>query len=927
MAQQGRRDMLYSRPEISSNMHNLDMQHMDQIPKDSIGHQQMVKSTEPRVYPISYTPPAAPDGVPVVIGDNPHSQNPGLSRLYHQFTYDDPFANYIGIDVFGRTFGGWYNDLCIDVATGKFVPLRVQCTDDVFNGQGGATWKRQRVKSIAPLTLRLAQWPFADLADKKAVLDLFQKSPMEGIKFFAKSLVLIPPMVLLGTIFRPSSGQIRNFGCYDPVPYRYYGRAKKSRNVKDDGLSERNTSGRSLLRKPVERILLPRRLCFVDDQPVPYYDEEEGQDALDFPSIDVRQWMKETKKNCPEYLLVAFSSMHFRGSKGHFRLHSLAREATQKAGLQWYWVSDSCISEKDNERSLDIWRISDVIRGCHELVVALETPRPHEKVEDLLGFWASSIWTLPELLLSPGRRFRTYHYELERTPNSMVWRLREHVMSKNQFAARCLKTDEDRHSVRRLLDHYLGNLRLSDLELTTVALQCFSSRSAGTDVAMFLNGDYSYALMGLLGRRPNINPSDTAFLAFARLSLENYNDRLFERFICLMPAEHDQHWYNTQDAYGAQLWDIEPTIQVAGIGEYKENQEDLSVDAVFEKEYFRGSMSDSTDDGQIIEMKSDFSQHVDSSDSEAEHADNVSEDASENNLQLPEPSHSKLHEEDVVILDGCFAATVHWDQFQQVWHARRLTSKRRVLQWVLRLALVPFIVGVVLVSLAPPLMPMSSTSQSGLVYRFYSSYQPAAIDASAMMACGAIFLIYSIGVWLAAPIIIRSIHGGKLWDTQAWFFGFEGHLPINQIEAKIFGVCKGRLTWSPYASSPLSYHNLQSSRWVVPQDPCDNPVTRELVTKARNARPGDMRIFTLVDTHSMTVTLFEARRPPEVLLVCGSEGGMQRALGCSFEWTTSTFYKETVLRLETRVLGRMERIRRVRLGIQRMEKATKRKVS
>lgn len=70
----------------------------------------------------------------------------------------------------------------------------------------------------------------------------------------------------------------------------------------------------------------------------------------------------------------------------------------------------------------------------------------------------------------------------------------------------------------------------------------------------------------------------------------------------------------------------------------------------------------------------------------------------------------------------------------------------------------------------------------------------------------------------------------------------------------------------------------------------------------------------------MTATLFEANRPPEVLLVCGSEGGMQRALGCSFEWTTSTFYKETVLRLETRVLERMDRIRRVRLGLKRQEK-------
>jgi hypothetical protein len=72
----------------------------------------------------------------------------------------------------------------------------------------------------------------------------------------------------------------------------------------------------------------------------------------------------------------------------------------------------------------------------------------------------------------------------------------------------------------------------------------------------------------------------------------------------------------------------------------------------------------------------------------------------------------------------------------------------------------------------------------------------------------------------------------------------------------------------------------------------------------------------------MTATLFEANRPPEVLLFCASEGGMQRALGCSFEWTTSTYYKETVLRMETRSLGRLDRIRRVQLGIKRKEKPT-----
>jgi hypothetical protein len=78
-----------------------------------------------------------------------------------------------------------------------------------------------------------------------------------------------------------------------------------------------------------------------------------------------------------------------------------------------------------------------------------------------------------------------------------------------------------------------------------------------------------------------------------------------------------------------------------------------------------------------------------------------------------------------------------------------------------------------------------------------------------------------------------------------------------------------------------------------------------------------MRIFTLVDTNTMTVTLFEARKPPVAVLICGEEGGMQRAIGCSYQWTTGTCFRETVLRMETPVLAKMARVSRVRFGMKR----------
>lgn len=67
----------------------------------------------------------------------------------------------------------------------------------------------------------------------------------------------------------------------------------------------------------------------------------------------------------------------------------------------------------------------------------------------------------------------------------------------------------------------------------------------------------------------------------------------------------------------------------------------------------------------------------------------------------------------------------------------------------------------------------------------------------------------------------------------------------------------------------------------------------------------------------MTVMLFQAVRPPIGFLLVGSEGGMQRAVGVSYDWETQTLVKETVLRLETPVLDRMDRVPRVKLSLGR----------
>lgn len=69
----------------------------------------------------------------------------------------------------------------------------------------------------------------------------------------------------------------------------------------------------------------------------------------------------------------------------------------------------------------------------------------------------------------------------------------------------------------------------------------------------------------------------------------------------------------------------------------------------------------------------------------------------------------------------------------------------------------------------------------------------------------------------------------------------------------------------------------------------------------------------------MTATLFLAARPPTCFLMAGSEGGMKRIVGCSYDWTTGTMYRETVLRMETQFEDMMLRIGRVKIGFKRVQ--------
>ncbi|KAL6715239.1 hypothetical protein ACLMJK_007503 [Lecanora helva] len=684
---------------------------------------------------------------------------------------------------------------------GHLAKLFVQSTQAIYDTNAPTTWRRTFIRNQSPLILQAANWVLHSLPTNDA--------EVKGEDLAIMSLKWLPACaaILLLMVFPvQASGEVRNGGKYDPLPYKFWGYPYHSRNTREarmemstqsiqpstptqsQGRQKENTALNPIMERPVE----PTYLCFLRDS----------------QGIDIREvshWKREHDIE-PTYVLVSYTSEQFATEDQQLFLHDIGEHAARAAGVTAYWVGCSCLGKSREEQENNVWQISDVVRGARSMVIAVSSlgekgqPSSAASTKTALRQWGTRVWTLPEVLLIPSNSSIEVYARNADINEPMV-------VHKRNFATLW----KDSPISRELIDHYEGNLALSSLELVTIALQCLHNRQKG----YYLPGDMAYALMGLLRRRPHIVKTDSAFQAFARLSLANDSDLLLERLICILPTRPDQPWYEMEDQWGASLWDIIPSTQVCGI------------------------------------------------------ADN-----------------------DTVIIDGGYAAAIRWKAFAHVANLTRESWKRFFFRYAFRCTSYLFIIGISLIS-------------TGVAY-----------SSSVNIGIGAFLLTIALTLILCAPYIIRVLYTGKIWGTQAWFFGFEGYMNISEIENHIFGADMGHLKWSTNGS-PLSMHAPNEYGECIGQDPCSNPETAEKVRRAISAPMGEERIFTLVDTYTLTVTMFSAVRPPIAVAMCGAEGGMQRALLCSYDWSTQTLYRESVLRMETIVLEQMQRVGRLRLGLRR----------
>ncbi|CAG8189651.1 unnamed protein product [Penicillium olsonii] len=601
-------------------------------------------------------------------------------------------------------------------------------------------------------------------------------------------------LIIAFLLFIPSDlgGEIRNNGRYEQFKYHYWGYSKvptNTREAQSSGVADEPPHSQ-VINGVSKRPLRPRLLCLL----------LEGGIGI----LKVEDW--EPEFGTLSYIFISYTASQFHSDEDKEELHRIAGAAAQKAGVDAYWIGCSCMPQDTLVQ--DVYRISDIVRGAHSVVVIVgPSLNSGPDATGMLHELGSRLWTFPEILLASSNHPISIYV---RDCDSDSFR----AVSKQDFAKEAWG---DAPVSRQLIDHYEGSIILSPLELVSIALQCIPCR----DTPKFYNGDLAYALMGLLRRRPNVDKDDSAFEAFCRLSLANDSDQLIERMICMLPEEPDQLWHDIKDFWGSQLWDIQPLCQVVGLGG-----------------------------------------------------------------------------DDTVILSGAFGAPIRWKSFEPVNLLMRSTLKRLIAKTIIRSTPLWLILGVALLA--------SSQLRGGY-------YAP--ITAMGWVITG----LYLLAI-LASPLFIYWLYVGKTWAAQPWLFGFEGYMEIGEIETLIFGINLGRLRWSPY-SSELSKHQAEDDE-CVGQDPTHEPSTAEFASAAQNSEYGEMKLFTLVDTNTLTVTLFKAVRPPVAMILCGSEGGMQRALLCSYDWKTQTLYRESVLRVETLVLENMSRVDRFKLGLKRPKAKT-----
>ncbi|CZR69076.1 uncharacterized protein PAC_18977 [Phialocephala subalpina] len=277
---------------------------------------------------------------------------------------------------------------------------------------------------------------------------------------------------------------------------------------------------------------------------------------------------------------------------------------------------------------------------------------------------------------------------------------------------------------------------------------------------------------------------------------------------------------------------------------------------------------------------------------------------------VPTVQVASITPDDSVLIDGAFGASIEWGKLSNVGVLKRQTIWRTIGNFLVLFAPGWLIVACVLLSVFAE-TPTYTYDRHG---NSHKKVNPA-------IAAGIIFFLIAFAAIASLPYLVLKKLRGKFWSTQAQLYGLEGHADLEWLETKLFGLCDGRLKWATAGSTQSVHKQKYDGDHIDDEYEALEPVDDQLPIAADLSKDAILdpdRLFTLVDTYSMTAMVFRAVHPPSVALICGHEGGMRRALLCSYDYTTQTFHRETVVRMPTKVLDRMDRIDKFRFSMKNM---------
>lgn len=244
------------------------------------------------------------------------------------------------------------------------------------------------------------------------------------------------------------------------------------------------------------------------------------------------------------------------------------------------------------------------------------------------------------------------------------------------------------------------------------------------------------------------------------------------------------------------------------------------------------------------------------------------------------------HADKTVVIDNCKAIHIRWKRFPRPVVERRRGAKKVLAAFFVAAGLWWLIGGLNLVVQWLP---------------FWTSWAGTEVKIANLAWLCSGFLLVAVLLSAAAPFSVRRLFGGKVERSSPNLVAFEGVMPIAELEKIVFGNDNGRLTYAPSSTPLCALPFARHPRERRGQEPhwISHPETAK--DYLHNVVPEGHRLFTLVDMGDLSVSVFSAERPPTVALLCGREGGMVRAVLCSWRFENDCLYKETVMRVPSTV--------------------------